>query len=552
MKLTPFKRWTIENFPFIEADFDAITNYQLYCKIVEYLNQVIDSQNAIIEQVESIQEYLDNLDIQDAVDTKLDEMATNGTLANLINQEIFTELNGKVDQNTQNINDINLELININTVVDELDGNVLTIIENLREKNYNNYKILPKNVTNTFFDKLQIYESEDRKNYKYYINEDDLKNSGGNNIYVDKNFTGTSDGSESAPYKTIYTGIEHCSDGDTLYIKKAIYRREQLPGKTQIIPNINIICDEGTLLTTSSELSWSQNTTYSNVYQATRSNSTSVIDVRDMKLPVALRKKNSLAEVSQSIGTYYTDNVIVYVNLGEEVTNNKIVVSLAIDDNQQLNFTPKNNKDLKVYLENAICLNGNNVLVRASNTANYKCEFNAKNCKFLFNTGTTTNGIDLLGSRSVLINCEASYNKKDGFNYHMNNYVPCRGIEINCTGSFNGLNNNDHLSNGSTIHDGGEIIRIDGNYFKNNGGNVADVNTGTISMNINCNAFDSVAETENAYDSDFCTQQAGATMYLYNCTSLGDSYKNLYAVTDSTIYASNCKYNSTYGNVIII
>ena len=36
--LPPFKWYVLQNFPFIEADFDAITNYQLLCKIVEYLN----------------------------------------------------------------------------------------------------------------------------------------------------------------------------------------------------------------------------------------------------------------------------------------------------------------------------------------------------------------------------------------------------------------------------------------------------------------------------------------------------------------------------------
>lgn len=86
MKLTPFKRWTIENFPFIEEDFDAITNYQLYCKIVEYLNKVIASQNATIEQVEAMQEYLDSLDIQELVDNKLDEMAESGQLTDIIAQ----------------------------------------------------------------------------------------------------------------------------------------------------------------------------------------------------------------------------------------------------------------------------------------------------------------------------------------------------------------------------------------------------------------------------------------------------------------------------------
>lgn len=568
--VSPFKKFviTVGNLP--TAYMESMSYYEAITFLVNYLsNNVIPALNnngLVVEELQAkftelknyVDHYFDNLDLQEEVNNKLDAMVEDGTLDKIINQEIFGELNDKVTENTNDISTINndITIINnninsINTVIDELDGNVTTTIEKLRKNNYNDYKILTKNTTNSFFDKIQIYESDDKQNYKYYINEEDLKNSGGSTIYVDKNFVGTSDGSESAPYKTIYTGIEHCVDGDTLIIKKAIYRREQIPGKTQIIPNINIICEEGTLLTASSELTWSQNGTYSNVYQATRSNSTSVIDVRDKTLPVGLEKKNSLAEVSQLIGSYYTDNVIVYVNLGEEVTNDKVVVNLAIGDNQQLNFTPKNSQNLKVYLENAICLNGDNPLVKASNTSSYTCEFNAKNCKFLFNVGNTTNGIDLLGSKSVLINCQASYNKKDGFNYHMNNYVACKGIEINCNGSYNGRNNSDHLNNGSTMHDGGEIIRIDGNYFRNNGANVADVNTGTISLNINCNAFDSVAETTDAYTSDFCTQQSGAVMYLYNCIAKGNSYKNIYAVTDSTIYASNCKYDTTQGNVII-
>ena len=45
--LCPFKWFVLQNFPFIEADFDAITNYQLYCKVVEYLNKVIVDTNKI-------------------------------------------------------------------------------------------------------------------------------------------------------------------------------------------------------------------------------------------------------------------------------------------------------------------------------------------------------------------------------------------------------------------------------------------------------------------------------------------------------------------------
>lgn len=84
MKLTPFKRWTLENFPFIEADFDAITNYQLYCKIVEYLN-------IVIKEVEEMKAYLNDLDIQEAVNNKLDEMAEEGTLQEIISDYLNTK-----------------------------------------------------------------------------------------------------------------------------------------------------------------------------------------------------------------------------------------------------------------------------------------------------------------------------------------------------------------------------------------------------------------------------------------------------------------------------
>lgn len=96
-KLPPFKWFVLQNFPFIEADFDAITYYQLLCKIVEYLNKVIDENNTIGEQTENltnafnelqsyVEHYFDNLDIQTEINNKLDEMAESGQLADIISQ----------------------------------------------------------------------------------------------------------------------------------------------------------------------------------------------------------------------------------------------------------------------------------------------------------------------------------------------------------------------------------------------------------------------------------------------------------------------------------
>lgn len=109
-KLCPFKWFVLENFPFIEADFDALTNWQLFCKLGKEMNKIITSVNSSGEQVEKLTDafnnlqnyvnnYFDNLDVQNEIDTKLDVMAQDGSLAKIINQDIFNQLNEKIDKN---------------------------------------------------------------------------------------------------------------------------------------------------------------------------------------------------------------------------------------------------------------------------------------------------------------------------------------------------------------------------------------------------------------------------------------------------------------------
>lgn len=112
-----FRRFVLQNFPFIEEDFDALTDYALICKVIEYLNTVIDSQNEVLAEVERfetnvnneietfetnitndfnrleglfnelqsfVNNYFDNLDVQEEINNKLDEMAEDGTLQEII------------------------------------------------------------------------------------------------------------------------------------------------------------------------------------------------------------------------------------------------------------------------------------------------------------------------------------------------------------------------------------------------------------------------------------------------------------------------------------
>ena len=102
--LTPFKWFVLENFPFIEADFDALTEWQLFCKLGKEINKIINSTNTLGIQVESLTDYVknyfDNLDVQEEINNKLNKMAESGELTEIIAQ--YLQLAGLLCFNTVN------------------------------------------------------------------------------------------------------------------------------------------------------------------------------------------------------------------------------------------------------------------------------------------------------------------------------------------------------------------------------------------------------------------------------------------------------------------
>lgn len=123
--LTPFKRYVLQSFPWIDEDFDALTNKQLLAKIIEYLNDVIANGETLQENVESLYNafvelynYFNNLDLQDEVNNKLDEMVENGTLENLLEKyfnKIYIQLD--IEENENITNYLNEKAINGNVTL---------------------------------------------------------------------------------------------------------------------------------------------------------------------------------------------------------------------------------------------------------------------------------------------------------------------------------------------------------------------------------------------------------------------------------------------------
>ena len=144
-----FKFRGLTSFPFVEQTFDAVNTYQLLSKIVEYLNQVINQQNILIENMneliklynelkEYVDTYFDNLDIQNEIDNKLEEMAESGQLTEIVTA--YLQIAGILAFNT--VNDM---IISPNLI----DGSFAKTYgyNNFNDKGGANYKI--REVKNT-------------------------------------------------------------------------------------------------------------------------------------------------------------------------------------------------------------------------------------------------------------------------------------------------------------------------------------------------------------------------------------------------------------------
>lgn len=113
--MTPFKTWLmyqintwgVNNFPFLENDFDQLTNYGMMMKLMKAVNDNIYNQNLVEDDMTKlygaftelqtyINNYFDNLDVQEEINNKLDEMVEDGTMDQIINQEIFGQINSDI------------------------------------------------------------------------------------------------------------------------------------------------------------------------------------------------------------------------------------------------------------------------------------------------------------------------------------------------------------------------------------------------------------------------------------------------------------------------
>lgn len=260
-----------------------------------------------------------------------------------------------------------------------------------------------------------------------------------------------------------------------------------------------IRCLDGKALMTRSYLgnayTWTAN---GNCYQASRTNVLNVVDLSNLdengyyNQPTEVE---SIEDCQSTPNSYYRTSSIIYVHTfdGRVPDENILLVFSGTTGYIAGQNVPY------VYMENIDVINVNNsnaFVFRNNTTSQYDTKVYLKNC--YSGNNSLGNGIAIDNIKeAILEGCTGAYNLRDALNYHTSllsaGYESMKVLEIDCMGYETGTKwSGEYSSNGSTMHEGGTILRINGVFKKASGGVVADVNTGIRSMNIGVEASDTI------------------------------------------------------------
>ena len=109
---------------------ESMSYYECLCALYSYLKDTVvpavnnnaealeEVQKAMLELKEYVDTYFENLDVQEEINNKLDDMVTQGTMAEIINQEIFGELDDRITTDEGLIQGNSDEIIRVEQKVD--------------------------------------------------------------------------------------------------------------------------------------------------------------------------------------------------------------------------------------------------------------------------------------------------------------------------------------------------------------------------------------------------------------------------------------------------
>ena len=293
-------------------------------------------------------------------------------------------------------------------------------------------------------------------------------------------------------------------------------------------------------------LTWTQNVTYSTVYQVSRSVAQQIYNTQ-------LRDQNGeylrythvadLATCAANAGTWYTDNSTVYVQTHNQAPAN--------DKNARVFLASRScawegNQD--IYLSGIDCQGGDTGAGYFANGSTNTIVVNDCTFKYAANGNQSgglsgVNGVTILGCKLfAAFNSEASYNSKDGFNAHDQSGNTPSVLTVNCRGFQNGtMLFTEQSCNGLTVHDGVKCIDIGGKWLGNVGTSSGHVNDNTEYWGFGVTAGNSdgdIIAGGTVNWGAFGVWTGASKMWLEHCKDIGASI-GVYAAVTANAYIRN-------------
>ncbi len=337
-------------------------------------------------------------------------------------------------------------------------------------------------------------------------------------------------GTASDPLKSLYQAAHGRSGNVQIYVKPGVYAgndswRDANPTSAGLVvepwPGF-----AGRVVSrrNNTGLSWALSSGKTNTYEATITSVGSVVDAANLDadgdytrlVPVA-----SVDDVEATANSYYVSGLTVYVR----TFNNRA------PDASLLVFLDARNGcyqrvDGTCWVKGIDFEGGSRPFQVAATTGTYMATGYLWDCSFKYSGGSSgKNGLGTDGHITLYVrDCLGAGNVLDDANYHgVPGSLPPITFEFNCIWRSGG-HEPGGTNNGSTMHDGGIIIRVGCLVYLNQNRNIHDVNN-AYSWNLGVISRDSRSGINSVNFAAGTGPTADATMmWLDSCTSSGSVY----------------------------